>query len=631
MDKQVKRSIMKRHVQTVGIRRWAGDHLCELQSETLKALDGFFGAYGPCIVNGCAVTKTGATYTVTPGLVVLSGKDHAGADTVMVVEFSGATGVPLPLYLTLGWTVRQRPYVDNIVKPIAYDYHAKASTVEPTEGVPFLAITADTALRFVDVIQDAKHRFITDQERTTWNGAVSNLTKAAMYRGKVAAGTDANTLTLYGMYEVGHDAADSLVNFPEVLVGVLTGVLLVSPGTEVLTQMFIDTNRRGWMRSAVKENGQWTGWTPWERLLTQTDMENFDPYMVNQIIMMNELLQFNDPKFLLADGSIVSKLDYPDLLGTPIFAWEKIADATGVIAIQQIYRDYLPFGKYVFFQGEDVCYSNNGINWTQQPINKSGSFGYAYASLTKVGTRWVAYTGQVYQTKYSDNDRVTWKDMTKPVSGTTTMNTMSCLCYGNGITAMVAAASSPKVSFAWFSTDLGNTWSKLTLNNDPYVSYMAFLNGKFLIVTSDGKLCITPDFDFRNVEYVQLPHSGTVMQIYYGNGMYVIRFTDGICISSDLVNWTYFGKTVTPLGEYYFEAGVWGVVGPLNGVRGLYLSTDLITWEKYDASISNVYYIEPGPRIVGNNGLEIKELLLDKIKIPKVTVAGAKCYVKALK
>ena len=622
---------MKRHVQTPGVRKWAGSHLIELQSEPLKVLDDFFADHGPFVVRGCEVTKNGNTYNVAAGLVVLEGKDYQNSEATMVVPFAGASGVSLPLYLTLDSEVRQRTYNDGIVRPIAYDYYAKASTVLPAGDMSYLALKASGTPRYLDAIQDTKHRFITDTERATWNGAVSDLTKAAMYRGKVSAGTNADTLTLYGMYEVGNNAAGSLVNFPELLVGVLTGVLLVSPGTEVLPQLFIGTNRQGWMRSAVKENGQWTGWTPWERVLTQTDMENFDPYMVNQIIMLNEMLPFADPKFLLCDGSIVSKLDYPDLLGTPIFAWEKIADAVGVAAIQQFYRNYLPFGKYVFFQGEDICFSDDGINWTQQPINKSGSFGYSYASLTKFGSRWVVYTGQAYQTKYSDNERVTWATMTRPISGSYTMNTMNNFCYGNNISAVVSGLSTINASYAWFSMDLGNTWTKLTLENDPYVVYMTFLNGKFLIGTKDGKLCITTDFDFRNVEYIQLPHSGAVTQIYYGNGTYVVRSADGVCISSDLVNWTYLNKTVAPLGEYYFESGVWGVVGTLNGVNGLYLSTDLITWEKYEAGIANIYYIEPGPLIVGNNRLEIKELRLDRIKLPNVTVAGTKCYVKALK
>ena len=372
------------------------------------------------------------------------------------------------------------------------------------------------------------------------------------------------------------------------------------------------------------------GGRTWEDYLTVDDVEQLMPWRINQLKIFSEYYDYQDPKFLLCDGSIVSKLDYPELLGESIFAWEKIADAVGVVAIQQLYRNYLAFGKYVFFQGEDICSSDDGINWTQQPINKSGSFGYSYASLTKFGSRWVVYTGQAYQTKYSDNDRVTWAAMTRPVSGSYTMNIMNNFCYGNNISAVVSGLSTINASYAWFSMDLGNTWTKLTLENDPYVVYMAFLNGKFLIGTKDGKLCITTDFDFRNVEYIQLPHNGAVTQIYYDNGTYIVRSADGVCISSDLVNWTYFDKTVAPLGEYYFESGVWGVVGTLNGVNGLNLSTDLITWEKYEAGIANIYYIEPGPLIVGNNRLEIKELRLDRLKIPNITLSGAKCYVKAL-
>lgn len=156
---------MKRHTQQPGIRQWAGEDLLELQSEPLKALDGFFEEYGPCVIRGVHATPAeNGLYDVSAGLVALSGTDAAGKDVFMVVPFAGAGNTPLPLYLTLARSVVTRPYADGEVRPVAYDFRAAASTVKP-ENVPFLELTAADDNRLVDVIQNAKHLFVTAAER----------------------------------------------------------------------------------------------------------------------------------------------------------------------------------------------------------------------------------------------------------------------------------------------------------------------------------------------------------------------------------------------------------------------------------------------------------------------------------
>lgn len=169
---------MKRHVQKPGVRKWAGEDLIELQSESLKVLDGFFAEYGPAVVQGCVATKTGSTYKVSAGLVAIEGTDAEGNDTLKVVPFRGAEGVALPLYLTLAWETREREYKNAEVKPVAYDYYAKPSSVKPTSGKYFTLSESGTK-RFTDAIQDSDHRFLTDAERTAWNDKVSSATYTA--------------------------------------------------------------------------------------------------------------------------------------------------------------------------------------------------------------------------------------------------------------------------------------------------------------------------------------------------------------------------------------------------------------------------------------------------------------------
>lgn len=161
---------MKRHVQTPGVRQWAGEDLVELQSEPLKAIDLFFSQYEPCIIQGCQTTDNGNnTYTIAPGLLSLAGVDINGSRTFKVVPFAGIAEVSLPVYFSLGYSVIERSYLDGHVKPVAYNYRAEISTVEP-EG-EFLELSESSNIHFVDVIQcDSVHRFFTDTERRKLEG-----------------------------------------------------------------------------------------------------------------------------------------------------------------------------------------------------------------------------------------------------------------------------------------------------------------------------------------------------------------------------------------------------------------------------------------------------------------------------
>lgn len=161
---------MKRHIQQPGVRQWAGDDLVELQAEPMKAIDGFFAEYGPCIIQGCQVADNeDGTYDISSGLLALAGSDVNGNATFKVVPFSGIASVPLPVYFTLAYSTVERSYLDGQVKPIAYNYRAEVATVRPAGE--YLELSEDCIPRFVDVIQcDASHRFFTDTERQKLKG-----------------------------------------------------------------------------------------------------------------------------------------------------------------------------------------------------------------------------------------------------------------------------------------------------------------------------------------------------------------------------------------------------------------------------------------------------------------------------
>ncbi len=142
---------MKRHVQTEGVRRWAGEHIIDLQAEPFKVIDAFFEEYGNCVVKGCGVLDwQDGTYHVEPGLVGLHGTAPEGNPTYKVAPFAGVTAVDLPAYFVLRFEVVEREYVDEKMHPIYYEYRAELVTEKPADE-PCLEITPSGAVRFLDV------------------------------------------------------------------------------------------------------------------------------------------------------------------------------------------------------------------------------------------------------------------------------------------------------------------------------------------------------------------------------------------------------------------------------------------------------------------------------------------------
>lgn len=143
---------MKEHFQDQGVRKWAGDDLIELQSESLTALQGLVEPYAPCIIKGCEVSVvSGSNYKVSAGLVALPGNDHTGSPCVKVARVDEIPSTVLPVYLTLAYTTDTRVYSDGQSKEISHNYTANVSTVQPEDGA-FLAIGVDGGSRLVDTL-----------------------------------------------------------------------------------------------------------------------------------------------------------------------------------------------------------------------------------------------------------------------------------------------------------------------------------------------------------------------------------------------------------------------------------------------------------------------------------------------
>ena len=171
---------MKRQTQVLGVRNWYGDAFVSLQEEPLKVIDGFFSQYGAFVLSGCEVKANGSKYDIAPGLVVLEGSGADNATVKVVVPFAGITATALPVYLTLGYETETDVYNDGNVKPIAHIYKAVATTVKPAGN--YVQITRDGGVRFIDAIQDATHRLITDNERNKWNSKADQTDVAGVFK-----------------------------------------------------------------------------------------------------------------------------------------------------------------------------------------------------------------------------------------------------------------------------------------------------------------------------------------------------------------------------------------------------------------------------------------------------------------
>lgn len=212
---------MKRHIQKTGVRKFFGQDFIDLQAEPLRALDTFFAEYGACVIQGCDISVNGGgTYDVAAGLVAIEagevgevgevGDPETGDTSIKVMPFDGATGVSLPLYLTAVGVVDERVYGDGRVKPIAVDFRAVASGVKPLGA--HLVLSEAVGNRFVDVLQDDAHTFVSAAERARWNDILRLAKEYAGLQAEAAKRsaiehTDATAVALRDELALGDQAA----------------------------------------------------------------------------------------------------------------------------------------------------------------------------------------------------------------------------------------------------------------------------------------------------------------------------------------------------------------------------------------------------------------------------------------
>ncbi|MBY0244516.1 MAG: hypothetical protein K2Q03_03575 [Sphingobacteriaceae bacterium] len=150
---------MKEHIQSTGVRKWYANDLLELQSETLLAVQQFFGNFGNHIISGCNISNN----TISDGLVAISHEDG-----FKVAKLTATNITSFPAYIIIAKNVINRDYQDTTVKPIVNHYEAKIVYTIPTSG--YILLKADnSAIRFLDAIQNPNYRMTSDLEKSNWN------------------------------------------------------------------------------------------------------------------------------------------------------------------------------------------------------------------------------------------------------------------------------------------------------------------------------------------------------------------------------------------------------------------------------------------------------------------------------
>lgn len=171
---------MKEQVQENGVRKWYGDDLTNMQSEINRSIIAIVEEYGSCIISGVNVTESGGVYSISDGVAFL--KDSTGSNGKMcrVYAQTGLTAGNFPLYMVQATKDRTqvpaygRAYKDGNTKNIIVEYYAKLETVQPAHS-NYVTITSNNQLRRLrDAMQSALYRFVTDSEKTAWNGKLNS-------------------------------------------------------------------------------------------------------------------------------------------------------------------------------------------------------------------------------------------------------------------------------------------------------------------------------------------------------------------------------------------------------------------------------------------------------------------------
>jgi hypothetical protein len=105
---------------TTGGRRWHGTDFVLLQKENLDILQGFFSTYGICVVQGCTVSSTVNTWSISAGLICINTNDG-----YKIARFPGVSNLSsLAGYIAIVKTTNTKLYDNGTTALANYSYDA---------------------------------------------------------------------------------------------------------------------------------------------------------------------------------------------------------------------------------------------------------------------------------------------------------------------------------------------------------------------------------------------------------------------------------------------------------------------------------------------------------------------------
>jgi hypothetical protein len=285
---------------------------------------------------------------------------------------------------------------------------------------------------------------------------------------------------------------------------------------------------------------------------------------------------------------------------------------------EEIIDNSQPFGEYqinsitygngrfiIVAHGGRIGHSTDGINWAavgKSPfIRDKEIVGVAYGNGKFVA---VSFRGV---TACSD-DGLNWVEIKNAPFETDWDSCAAGITFGNGVFVMSGnkgrlAYSSDGIN--WTVIQPSFAFDKCTYHNDPndcdgyhntYISTIEFINGHFIASADVSKMAIS--YDGINWTEVNNPSFG-VVEIAYGNGIYVAVSSSMTAISIDLINWS--NNLISNYSQTYcitYGSNKF-VIGGSNGKT--FVSSDAVNWtEVYSPVFENKYSIKA---IAYHNGM----------------------------
>ena len=269
-------------------------------------------------------------------------------------------------------------------------------------------------------------------------------------------------------------------------------------------------------------------------------------------IVTSSLPIANDDSIHLADGSLLSATNYPDLLTYIDDLYSSLPTGEFSVATQSATLGNNNWTGVAYGDGKFVAINKNGYyststdgnTWTTPVFMGSTYQQEVWSGLTYDGSRFVAFgQGNIY----TSTNGTTWTqetpDQSKPAASRN-------IVYGNGIYIAMDSLMGWAMEI---STDR-TIWTEVSDPTDRTIINAVFDGNKFIGVGyTDGKIYESTNGTNWTLKSTIFPGSSSEYIIGFDGQQYIVINPFGhIAISSDLVNWDVY--TTTNLGSNDWRA-----------------------------------------------------------------------------